>query len=292
MNGAMDFDPVLLRAFVAVKETGGFTRAAERLHLSQSAVSHQIRRLEELAGTALLVRTTRSLRLTEDGEQFLRHAEQVLQAHEALARRFQRANIAGAVRFGVPENFMDERLPPLLTRFAQLFPAVRLDVTVGTYLELRTQVDAGALDMAVLMSLPTGPERDQYEGTVLRRTRFVWAAAPTFQFAGHGPLPMAFAPSPCLHRQVGVAALEEAGVAWRMAFTSPSQQGLRAAVLAGFAMTALPQGDLETNMVVIDGQHGLPPLPAAAFSLICSSKDQAPATMALAQLLAEMPTVL
>lgn len=292
MNSAMDFDPALLRAFVAVKETGGFTRAAERLHLSQSAVSHQIRRLEQLAGTALLVRTTRSLRLTEDGEQFLSHAEQVLQAHEALARRFQRADIDGVIRFGVPENFMDERLPPLLTRFAQLFPAVRLDVTVATYLELRTQVDAGALDMAVLMSLPTGPERDQYEGTVLRHTRFVWAAAPTFQLAGHGPLPMAFAPSPCLHRQVGVAALEEAGVAWRVAFTSPSQQGLRAAVLAGFAMTALPQGDLEANMVVVDAQHGLPPLPAAAFSMICSSKGQAPAAMALAQLLAEMPTVL
>jgi len=103
---------------------------------------------------------------------------------------------------------------------------------------------------------------------------------------------MAFSPAPCLHRQVGVTALDDAALAWRMAFTSPSQQGLRAAVLAGFAMTALPQGDLETNMVVIDGQHGLPPLPAAAFSLICSSKDQAPATMALAQLLAEMPTVL
>ncbi|WYX23043.1 LysR family transcriptional regulator [Achromobacter xylosoxidans] len=114
----MDFDTALLRTYVAVKEAGGFTRAAERLHLSQSAVSHQIRRLEAQAGTALLVRTTRSLALTEDGEDFLRYAEQVLRAQDALARRFQRSSVAGAVRLGVPENFMGERLPLLLARFA------------------------------------------------------------------------------------------------------------------------------------------------------------------------------
>ncbi len=82
------------------------------------------------------------------------------------------------------------------------------------------------------------------------------------------PLPLAFSPAPCMHRQVGVDALDGAGLDWRVAFTSPSQQGLRAAVLAGLAITALPQGDLEPGMVVIDGQHGLPALPAAQFQLL------------------------
>ena len=118
----MDYDPDLLRAFIAVHETGGFTRAGKRLHLSQSAVSHQIRRLEEQAGTALLKRTTRSLTLTEDGEEFLRHAEQILRAQDALAIRFQRSAVTGAVRFGVPESYVGDRLPPMLARFSRQFP--------------------------------------------------------------------------------------------------------------------------------------------------------------------------
>lgn len=118
----MDFDPTLLRAFVAVKETGGFTRAAQRLHLTQSAVSHQIRRLEEQVGRPLLYRTTRTLTLTEDGNDFLQHAEQILASLDALSRRFQPSPVCGVVRFGVPETFLGERLPQLLSRFARAFP--------------------------------------------------------------------------------------------------------------------------------------------------------------------------
>lgn len=280
----MDFDPALLRAYVAVKEAGGFTRAAERLHLSQSAVSHQIRRLEEQAGTALLVRTTRNVALTEDGEDFLRYAEQVLRAQDALIRRFQRSSVAGAVRFGVPENFMGERLPLLLARFARAFPAVRLEVVVGTYLDLRALVESDTLDLAVVMTLPGEPET----GVVLRQTRFVWAAAQAFDFEGAGPLPLAFAPPPCVHRQVGVDALESARLDWRVAFTSPSQEGLRAAVLAGLAVTALPQEDVRPGMEVIDGRYGLPSLPEADFRLISRPTGSAPAVQAFGLLLREM----
>lgn len=283
----MDFDTHLLRAFVAVKENGSFTRAAHQLNLTQSAISHQIRRLEEQAGTSLLVRTTRSLTLTEDGEDFLRYADQVLRAQDALVCRFQRSPLSGAVRFGVPENFMGDRLPPLLARFAHLFPEVRLDVTVDTYLNLQAEVDANALDLAVVLSLSDNHE----SGLVLRKTQFVWAAARTFDFSRNTPLPLAFSPVPCVHRQVGLNALDGAAVKWRMAFTSPSQQGLRAAVLAGLAITALPQGDLEPGMVVIDGQHGLPELPAAYFTLIWSGGGKTPAALEFGQLLSEMTGV-
>jgi DNA-binding transcriptional LysR family regulator len=279
----MDFDPFLLRAFVAVQSLGGFTRAAERLHLSQSAVSHQIRRLEEQVGVALLVRTTRSLTLTEDGEDFLRHAEQILRAQDALAQRFHRSPVTGAVRFGVPENFIGDRLPSLLARVARLFPAVRLDVTVDTYLALRAQVDGNALDLAVTLSLDGDQGAD-----LLRQTRFVWAAAQGFDLAVHAPLPLAFAPKPCMHRQVGTDALDQAGIGWRMAFTSPSQRGLRAAVQAGLAITVLPQEDLELGMIVVDGRYGLPPLPDASFRLIWNVSGKTSAAEALAQLLAEM----
>lgn len=283
----MDFDTNLLRAFIAVKDTGSFTRAAQRLNLTQSAISHQIRRLEEQAGTPLLMRTTRSLTLTEDGEDFVRYADQVLRAQDALVRRFQRSSVSGVVRFGVPENFMGNRLPPLLSRFAHLFPEVRLDVTVDTYLNLQSEVDANGLDLAVVMSL-SGKHDD---GMVLRKTQFVWAAARSFEYKCDTPLPLAFAPEPCVHRQIGVKALDGADVKWRMAFTSPSQQGLRAAVLAGLAITAIPHSDLEPGMTVIDRQYGLPELPTAYFTLIWSRRGKTPSAIEFGNLLYEMAGV-
>ena len=217
--------PDLLRAFIAVHETGGFTRAGKRLHLSQSAVSHQIRRLEEQAGTALLKRTTRSLTLTEDGEEFLRHAEQILRAQDALAIRFQRSAVTGAVRFGVPESYVGDRLPPMLARFA---PVPREAGRDGGHVSGLARPDrrrpAGP---AVTLSLDEDPA-----SPLLRRTRFVWAAGRGR--CGHAcAAALALAPKPCLHREVATRALEEAGREWRLAFTSLSQQGLRAAVKAG-----------------------------------------------------------
>ncbi|WP_133646767.1 LysR family transcriptional regulator [Paraburkholderia flava] len=278
----MDFDPTLLRAFVAVKETGGFTRAAERLHLTQSAVSHQIRRLEEQVGRPLLYRTTRSMTLTEDGEDFLRHATQILDSLDALSRRFQSSPVCGCVRFGVPENFMGDRLPSLLCQFARVYPDVRLDVSVSMNQDLRAMLDADELDLAVVM-VKAGSE----VGTVLREAQFAWIAADYFDARAGESLPLAFFPSPCINRQAGVAALDRTDVKWHVMFTSPSQQGLRAAVLAGLAVTVLTLDDLEPGMKRVDGLYGLPPLPAAEFVLICNGET--PAVRAFGQMILDMP---
>lgn len=280
----MDFDPTLLRAFVAVKETGGFTRAAQRLHLTQSAISHQIRRLEEQAGRPLLRRTTRKLTLTDDGEDFLRYAEQILQAQDAMSRRFQPSPVCGVVRFGVPENFMGARLPPLLCQFARAFPSIRLEVNVSMHLDLRAMIDAGELDLAVVISVPQS-ER----GTVLRRTRLVWVAADIFALQAGASVPLAFFPAPCVYRQAGVTELEQTDVKWHVVFTSPSQQGLRAAVLGGLAITVLTSDDLEPGMKIVDGQYGLPPLPGADFSLIWSDGGKTLAACEFGQLILDMP---
>ena len=279
----MDFDPGLLRAFVAVKEAGGFTRAGERLNLTQSAISHQIRRLEEKVGRHLLHRTTRRLTLTEDGEEFLRHATQILSSLEALAQRFQPSPVTGVVRFGVPESFMGDRLPPLLCQFARAFPSVRLDVSVTTYLDLRAMIEADELDLAVVLTTP-----DKMEELVLRRTQFVWIAAETFE-AQSGSLPLALAPAHCVNRQVGLRALAETSVEWHVVFTSPSQQGLRAAVLAGLGITILTREDLEPGMKIVDGQYGLPPLSKVDFALVWGQNGQTLAAREFAQMILNMP---
>jgi len=280
----MDFDPTLLRTFVAVTETGGFTRAAERLHLTQSAVSHQIRRLEEQVGRALLHRTTRRLTLTEDGEDFLRHAEQILQSLAALSRRFQPSPITGAVRFGVPENFIGDRLPNLLCQFSRAFPDVRMDVNVSMSMDLRQMIDADELDVAVVIALP-GAIGD----TVLRRTRFVWVASDAFDVAPGRSLPFAFYPPPCINRQVGMSALDGTPVEWHVVFTSPSQQGLNAAISAGLAITVMIEDDVLPGMRIVDGQYGLPPLPPAEFVLLRRPGGCTPAVAVFGKLVLAWP---
>ena len=280
----MDFDPNLLRAFVAVKETGSFTRAAERLHLTQSAISHQIRRLEEQLGQPLLRRTTRSLTLTEDGEDLVRHAEQILGAMDALSRRFQPSPISGEVRFGAPETFVGDRLPTLLCQFAHAYPAVRLDVRVNMQLDLRSLINDGELDLAVIMT----PDESK-EGTVMRQTQLVWVASESFEVAsGATSLPLAFFPPPCINRSIGVNALNDTNMDWHVVFTSPSQQGISAAILSGLAITVLPEEDMEPGMRIVDGQYGLPPLPKANFTLIWSANGKTPAALEFGQLIMEL----
>jgi DNA-binding transcriptional LysR family regulator len=278
----MHFDPALLRAFVTVKEAGGFTRAAERLHLTQSAVSHQIRRLEEQVGRPLLHRTTRRLTLTEDGEDFLRYAQQILQGFDALSRRFLPSPVAGVVRFGVPETFMGERLPSLLCRFARSYPAVRLDVSVTSILDLRAMVDSGDLDLAVVIS-----EQKHDDEALLRRSRLVWAAADTFRMPG-ASLPLAFMPPTCIYRDIAVRALSDTTIDWHIIFSSPGWLGIRAAVLAGLAATVLTRDELEPGMKIIDDDYGLPSLPNVGFSLICGEGGHTPAAREFGRLVLDM----
>lgn len=278
----MDFEPTLLRAFVAVCETGGFTRAAERLNLTQSAVSHQIRRLEEQVGRPLLHRTTRKLTVTEDGEDFLRHAEQILESQEALTRRFRSSTISGVIRLGVPENFIGDRLPQLLGRFARQYPSIRLEVSVSVCLDLRAKIDTGELDLAVAIT-----QSNDEGGTVLRETQFVWATADHFVRPENSSLPFAFSPPPCALRAIGIDALNASGVDWHVAFTSANQHGLKAAVKAGLAVSIFAKEEIEPWMVVLDENDGLPPLPKAKYLLIQKRGDRMPCTSELGRLIVE-----
>jgi DNA-binding transcriptional LysR family regulator len=279
----MNFDPALLRTFVAVNEAGGFTRAAERLHLTQSAVSHQIRRLEEQIGRPLLQRTTRKLNLTGDGADFLHYAKQILASLDALTVRFRPSPISGVLRVGVPENFMGKRLPQLLCQFARAFPDVRLEVSAGITIDLREMLAAGELDLAIVLSMP-----EARDGVTVRSAQLAWTAAQDFHAPPGGSLPLAFAPLPCISRRIGLAALDRTAVDWHVVFTSHSQKDLRAAVLAGFVIAVLTHDDLEPGMRIVDGEYGLPPLPSTDFLLVRGSSGTTPAADAFARLVLEM----
>ncbi|MDH0867000.1 LysR family transcriptional regulator [Mitsuaria sp. GD03876] len=280
----MSFDPSLLQAFLAVHQANGFTRAAERLHLSQSAVSHQIRRLEELVGRPLFVRTTRRLSLTADGEDFLRLSQRILQAQDALAQHFRQSPIEGTVRFGVPESFMSEGLPRLLRQFSRGCPNVRLEVSVGLTLDLATLVRERALDLAVVVSAA-----GQGRGQLLQRLPMVWAASEDFELSLQRSLPLAYSPPPCVCREISIDALNRAGIAWHGAFSSHSLQDLRAVALSGLAVTSFTRDHLRPGMVALGERDGLPPLPSLDFTLDYAEEEagaRSPAVSELGRLIA------
>lgn len=273
----MTIDSSLLHTFVSVHQAGSFTRAAEQLHLTQSAVSHQIRRLEEIVGRPLLHRTTRRLGLTADGEDFLRLAQRILKAQDALAQHFRSSPIEGTVRFGLPERFLSDSLPRLLRQFSRSCPNVRLEVSVGLTQDLPAMLRDRELDLAVLVS-PAGA----VQGQLLRRVPMVWAAAEDFVWSG--TLPLAYSPPPCVSRLIAVDSLNTAGIAWHGAFSSPSLQDMRSVVLSGLAVTAFSQDNLRPGMTTLGVKHGLPSLPELDYTLVLSDSEQEYPSPAVAEL--------
>ena len=263
----MDVDPTLLRALAAVKQTGGFTAAAARLNLTQSTISHQIRRLEKLTGLALVERTTREVALTGDGEAFLACGHGVLAALDALDRRFGRRQVRGIVRLGVPDTYLGNALPAFLAGFGARFPDVQLLVSVGMSLDLKGMVAAGDLDLAVVMEVGAAGEG------ALRVDQLVWAAATLFRH-DRPSLPLALFPSPCTNREVALDALARHGIAWHVAVASSSPEGILAAVRSGLAVSVLGRTELKGGLRDVGADLALPHLPGSAFRLVRSPGRQ------------------
>ncbi|WP_332682366.1 LysR substrate-binding domain-containing protein [Bosea sp. (in: a-proteobacteria)] len=205
-----------------------------------------------------------------------------MQAHAALSRRFQSSSLAGSIRFGVPENFLGDQLPQLLSRFARAFPAVRLEASVSVCQDFSARIESGELDLAVAMR-----RAGETGGTVLRRSRFVWAAAEDFAFPPGSSLPLALSHPPCLCRTVAVEALADSGVEWHTGFTSANLHGLRAAMLAGLGASIIAHDEIEPGMKVLEPGYGLPPLPELEFALIWSPGGKTPCARELGRLITD-----
>jgi DNA-binding transcriptional LysR family regulator len=276
----LEFD--LLRAFVAVAECGGFRRAAERLHLTQSTVSQQIKRLEQETSRALFVRNTRAVALTDEGEMLLGDARRLLQLEEDARHRLTAPRLSGVVRLGAVEEVAGDSLPPALGRFARLHPNVRLEVLVGLSAELIDEMDAGALDV-VLAKRPWGTTR----GRFVWREPLVWAAAETFDLAPGAILPLALFKDHSVSRAAAIEAFRASDRPWQIVYTSPSLTGVRAAALAGLAVTPLPASAIGPGLRVLGEEDGLPPLPDLEFAIFENPRP-GPAAAALAAALASL----
>jgi len=281
----LDFQ--LLRTFVAVAECGGFHRAAERLNLTQSTVSQQIKRLELETKRPLFRRTTRSVALTDDGEMLLGDARRLLQLEEAARLRLSAPRLAGTVRLGVVEEVAGGTLPSALGRFAALHPGVKLEVQIGVSADLIEQLNAGRLDL-VFAKRPLGTSK----GRLAWREPLVWAAADAFELTPGAALPLALYRERSVSREAALAALHDGELAWEIVYTSPSLTGVRAAALAGLAITPLPESAVIAGLRILGPREGLPRLPDLEFAIYEKAKpDNAAATLAATLLaLAQSPS--
>lgn len=248
-----DVDTSVLRTFLALAETGSFSRTGVLVGRSQSAVSEQIRKLEDMFGRVLLERTTRHVRLTAEGEKFLQHARAMVAQADAMLARFRAPDIEGEVRFGSPEDFASAYLPDILGVFAAAHPAVELHVTCQLTLPLVEDFEAGEQDLIIVKQ---DPERRYTSSRPLWRERLVWVAAtsltPSFTDATRGrPLPLVLSPSPCVYRNRATRTLEGAGVTWSGVFTSPSFAGQAAAVRAGLGYAVMPRAMVPPELSVL-----------------------------------------
>jgi DNA-binding transcriptional LysR family regulator len=274
----LDFE--LLRAFVAVADHGGFHRAAERLNLTQSAISQQIKRLELEAKRPLFRRTTRSVALTDDGEMLLGDARRLLQLEEAARHRLSAPQLSGLVRLGVVEEVAGGSLPSALGRFATLHPGVKLEVQISVSAELIEQLHAGKLDV-VFAKRPLGTSR----GRLVWREPLVWAAADSFDPVSRAVLPLALYRERSVSREAALVALGEGDRAWEIVYTSPSLTGVRAAALAGLAITPLPASAIIAGLRVLGPGDGLPRLPDLEFAIYEKTRpDKAASALATALL--------
>ncbi|WP_454851584.1 LysR substrate-binding domain-containing protein [Rhizobium binxianense] len=279
------FDLDVLRTFATGMELGNFARAAERLGRSTSAVSAQLKKLEEQAGTPIFRKAGRGLALTDAGETMLAYARRLLELNDEAAAAVHGVELEGWVRLGLQEDFGENLLPDVLGRFARAHPKVRIEARVVRNAELLERVTSGKLDLALAWSDGTLTPHCTSIGEV----PMCWVGASSgplpWHAAGGEPMPLASLEAPCLLRTAATKALDHAGISWRLSFVSPSLGGLWAAAAAGLGITIRTPIGLPAKVRPVRPEEiGLPELPKLGLVLHRAEAEPGPATARLAEL--------
>ncbi|MCW1248924.1 LysR family transcriptional regulator [Acaricomes phytoseiuli] len=263
------FDNDQLRSFLSVAETLSFTQAAGRLGLSQPTVSQHVRKLEEAAGRQLILRDTRDVRLTDNGDAMAGFARSILAAQDDATRYFSGAAMRGRLRFGTADDLAHTRLPTILRDFRQLYPQINLELTVSQSDQLFRKVKAGQLDL-VFVKWVNGLSGEP-EGVVVRHDHFSWVGLEQTQLDPDGPVPLITYPAPSLSRTLAIDALEKAGKTWRITCNTREINGIIAAVRAGIGVTVMPSTLIPEDLAAITRRFDLPPVGEVDFTLIRNS---------------------
>jgi DNA-binding transcriptional LysR family regulator len=275
MTALIDIDQ--LRTFIAIAETGSFTRAADIVHKTQSAVSMQMKRLEERLDRPIFARDGRASKLTEDGERLLDYARRIVKLNiEALAA-FSDAELIGRVRMGVPDDYADRYLPEIMARFSRAYPGVELTVLCEPSVELFERINKNELDLAIVTNCEGSPPSEPF-----RRERLLWVTSNRHRTHSEQPLPLALGRPTCAWRRIAIECIESVGRPYRVLYTSSNSGAVSAAVLSGLAVSVLPESGLRPGMRVLSAADGFPDLPSCQIGLIRSPHEQSSLADALA----------
>jgi len=253
------FDVELLRTFLTIADTGSFTRAADEVHRTQSAVSMQMKKLEDQIGKSLFERGARSVRLTPDGLRLLDYAQRIVSLSEEAVAVFAEPDLQGVVMLGVPDDYADRLLPRILSAFARSHPMVELVVRCEGSTSLGQRIENGEIDLAIVTHCDV--LKVYGGGEVIRREALNFVGAQEHATHLADPLPLAVGPQTCSWRRAAQAALDSVGRNYRVAYTSSAAAPLISAVLAGLAITILPESAIRPEMRILTERDGFPALP-------------------------------
>ena len=283
-----NLDMDALRSFVTGMEFGSFTRAADRLGRSTSAISAQLKKLEEQAGVPLVQKSGRGLVPTVSGEQLLSYGRRILDLNDEAVGAVKGADLEGWVRLGLQEDFGEALLPQVLGRFARSHPKVRIEGRIARNSELIEKVASGDLDLAIAWAgadaLPFARRIADVPLCWLGSddTDADWRPDPD------APVALAALEAPCLFRSVACDRLDRQGRSWRVSFVSPGLAGLGAAVAAGLGISVRTPVGVPKGVRILDpAMHDLPRLPSLGLMLHRGGKTIGPTAEHLASVLCE-----
>lgn len=252
-GGGLDLD--LLRTLVAIADTGSFNRAAQAVFRTPSAVSMQMKKLEEQIGRPLFAKEGRSVVLTPDGEALVGYGRRILKLAQEALQRFRAPEMEGTIRLGTPDDYVSRFLPDILARFAASHPNVEVDVACLPSNDLVAKLAESAIDIALVSS-----GHGSTGGSVVHRAELVWAGLRHGCAHEERPLRLALSHLGCCWRKMALEALDRAGIPYRIAYSSRHYLGQLAPVMAGLALAPLPLSTVVGDLKVFGEDVGLPPI--------------------------------
>jgi DNA-binding transcriptional LysR family regulator len=265
-----------LRTFVAIADTGSFTRAAEIVHKTQSAVSMQMKRLEDRVGKPIFERDGRLSKLTDEGERLLDYARRIVRLNAECMASFNEHELTGRVRLGLPDDYADRYLPEILARFSRSNPKAEVTVMCEPTPNLIERVQHGDLDLAIITHVDRrGPSE------IVRIEQLLWVTSSRHGVHEESPIPLALGRPSCDWRHSATEALEGADRPFRVAYVSWHSTAVGAAVLAGLAVSVLPESAVRPGMRILGPSDGFPALPSCKIGLIRARGEENPLADAL-----------
>lgn len=271
----------VLRAFVTIVELGSFTQAGDLLGRSQPAISLQIKRLEEMLDQTLISRSGQNIELTKPGELLFSYAKRILSINDEAVASFNATKVTGQLKLGIPSEFATTLLPKILSRFANTYPNVNLEIVSDLSRNLLASASQSGFDL--LLTLHDDPKKAG--STLIKEDELVWVTSNNHDTHMRAVLPLIVAPEGCIYRNRATAKLGNAALPWKICYTNPSLSGIQAAIEEGLGVTVLAKSTVPDNLKIVQNSTRLPKLGKIGISLISQADEQSEAIIRLSEYL-------